>query len=204
MTRIIPLLSFSYENYAFPSGKAFCERWCSKLEKKPKVFMISGISGSGKTVFSKELELFGVPRISMDEELWPDYYVYPGLFSDEHLDFLYKQATERIFAKIRNFCAEGRSCSIDMPFCKALQREVFRAQIENFGGEPVLIWINTDLAVLKQRLSDRAGKNGPNNLPVSEAEINMYWNGFQKPTGEIHIEIDGNKPFDFEEILKMI
>lgn len=166
--------------------------------------MISGISGSGKTFFSKELELFGVPRISMDEELWPDYYVYPGLFSDEHLDFLYKQATERIFAKIRNFCAEGRSCSVDMPFCKASQRENFRAQIENFGGEPVLIWINTDLAVLKQRLSDRAGKNGPNNLPVSEAEINMYWNGFQKPTGESHIEIDGNKPFDFEEILKMI
>ena len=174
------------------------------MEKKPKVFMISGISGSGKTVFSKELELFGVPRISMDEELWPDYYVYPGLFSDEHLDFLYKQATERVFAKIRNFCAEGRSCSVDMPFCKASQRKNFRAQIENFGGEPVLIWINADLAVLKQRLSDRAGKNGPNNLPVSEAEINMYWNGFQKPTGESHIEIDGNKPFDFEEILKMI
>ncbi|MBE6893180.1 MAG: ATP-binding protein [Ruminococcaceae bacterium] len=174
------------------------------MEKKSKVFMISGISGSGKTFFSKELELLGVPRISMDEELWPDYYVYPGLFSDEHLDFLYRQATERIFAKIRNFCAEGRSCSVDMPFCKASQRENFRAQIENCGGEPVLIWINTDLAVLKQRLSDRAGKNGPNNLPVSEAEINMYWNGFQKPVGESHIEIDGNKPFDFEEILKMI
>ena len=67
-----------------------------------------------------------------------------------------------------------------------------------------MIWINTDLDVLKKRLSDRAGKNGPNNLPVSEEEINMYWNGFQKPSGESHIEIDGNKPFDFEEILKMI
>ena len=100
--------------------------------------MISGISGSGKTAFSKKLELSGIPRISMDEELWPDYYVYPGLLSEEHLDFLYKQALERIFARIRNFCAEGKSCSVDMPFCKREQRDIFRAHIENCGGEPVL------------------------------------------------------------------
>ncbi len=174
------------------------------MEKKPKVFMICGISGSGKTVFSKKLELSGVPRISMDEELWPDYYVYPGLLSEEHLDFLYKQATERIFAKIRNFCAEGRSCSVDMPFCKLAQRESFRAQIENFGGEPVLFWINTDLPVLKKRLADRKGKNGPNNLPVSESEIEMYWRGFERPVGEKHIEIDGTADFDVDEVLKMI
>ena len=174
------------------------------MEKKPKVFMISGISGSGKTVFSKKLELSGVPRISIDEELWPDYYVYPGLLSDEHRDFLYKQATERIFAKIRNFCAEGRNCSVDIPFCKAAQREIFRAHIENCGGEPVLIWINADLAVLKSRLAERTGKNGPNNLPVSEEEIEIYWRGFERPTEEKHIEIDGNGDFDNEEILKMI
>ena len=166
--------------------------------------MICGISGSGKTVFSKKLELLGIPRISIDEELWPDYYVYPGLFSDEHRDFLYRQAMERIFAKVRNFCAEGSACSVDMPFCKRGQRENFRAHIENCGGTPVLIWINTDLPVLKSRLADRAGKNGPNNLPVSEDEINMYWKGFQKPDDEEHIEIDGNRDFDEEMIGELI
>ena len=180
------------------------EKAVLRLEKKPKVFMISGISGSGKTFLSKKLELSGVPRISMDEELWPDYYVYPGLLSKEHLDFLYKQATERIFSKIRNFCAEGRSCSVDMPFCKIAQRDIFRAQIESFGGEAVLLWINTDLPVLKKRLAEREGKGGPNNLPVSESEIEMYWRGFERPKEEKHIEIDGNFDFDIEEILKMI
>ena len=174
------------------------------MEKKPKVFMVCGISGSGKTAFSKKLELSGVPRISMDEELWPDFYVLGNLISDEHKDFLYKQATDRIFAKIRNFCAEGRPCSIDMPFCKAAQREAFRAHAENCGGEPVLIWINTDLPVLKRRLAERGGKNGPNNLPVSEEEINMYWRGFERPTDEKHIEIDGNKDFDEEMLREMI
>lgn len=164
--------------------------------------MISGISGSGKTAFSKKLELSGIPRISMDEELWPDYYAYPGLLSEEHLDFLYKQALERIFARIRNFCAEGKSCSVDMPFCKREQRDIFRAHIENCGGEPVLIWINTDLPVLKKRLAEREGKGGPNNLPVSEAEIEMFWKGFQRPVDEEHVEIDGNLEPDIEFLIK--
>ena len=166
--------------------------------------MVCGISGSGKTAFSKKLELSGVPRISMDEELWPDFYVLGDMISDEHKDFLYEQAMERIFSKVRNFCAGGRPCSVDMPFCKRAQRDSFRAHVENCGGEPVLIWINTDLAVLKQRIADRTGKNGPNNLPVSEEEIEMFWRGFQRPVDEEHIEIDGTADFDVKKILEMI
>ncbi|MBR2640442.1 MAG: hypothetical protein IKL18_06855 [Oscillospiraceae bacterium] len=58
--------------------------------------------------------------------------------------------------------------------------------------------------MLKQRLSERAGKNGPNNLPVSEAEIEMYWRGFERPVAERHIKIDGTADFDPEEFLKMV
>lgn len=174
------------------------------MEDKAKVYMICGISCSGKTCFSKNLELFGVPRISMDEELWPDFYVLADMISAEHRSCLYAEAEKRIRAKIANFCAENRPCSVDMPFCKRQQRDDFSAYIKSCGGEPVLIWIKTDLPVLKQRLADRIGKNGPNNLPVSEEEINMYWRGFQRPEDENAIVIDGEKPFDMEEILKMI
>lgn len=165
------------------------------MSERPKVYMVCGISGSGKTAFSKNLELSGIPRISMDEELWPDYYAYTGLISEEHRRFLYENAEKRIFARIKNFCAEGHSCSVDMPFCKRAQREKFRAHIESSGGEPVLVWINTDISVLKSRLSDRNGKNGPNELPVSESELMMYWKGFERPFDENYIEIDGEKPF---------
>ena len=100
------------------------------METKPKIYMICGISGSGKTRFSKEMELFGIPRISMDEELWPDFYVLADMISDEHRDHLYSEATKRIYAKVANFCAENRPCSVDMPFCKLAQRDAFRAHIE--------------------------------------------------------------------------
>ncbi len=174
------------------------------MKNNAKVFLICGISGSGKTCFSKKLELSGIPRISMDEELWPDYYVLSDMISDEHRDYLYSEAIKRIRARIANFCAENRPCSVDMPFCKRAQREEFSKYIKSCGGEPVLIWIKTDLPVLKKRLAERCGKNGPNNLPVSEAEIEMYWRGFQRPEDENPVIIDGEQPFDIEEILKMI
>ena len=166
--------------------------------------MICGISGSGKTHFSKLLELHGVPRLSIDKELWPDYFVLSDFISAEHRAFLYEEAEKRIKARILNFCTEGKSISLDMPFCKKTQRDEFRAHIENCGGEPVLVWIKTDLPVLKKRLAERIGKNGPDNLPVSEDEIEMYWRGFQRPEGENAVEIDGEKEFDVDAMLKMI
>lgn len=178
------------------------EKAVLKLENKPKIYMICGISGSGKTAFAKEMELLGIPRLSIDEELWPDFYVLSDILSTEHKDYLYSEAMKRIKARTANFCAENRSCSVDMPFCKKAQREDFCAHIKNCGGEPVLVWVNTPLAVLKKRLVERQGKNGPNNLPVSEEEINMYWRGFQRPEDENAIEIDGTKPFEIENIIK--
>ena len=172
------------------------------MEEKAKVFMICGISGSGKTSLSKKMELFGIKRLSVDEELWPDFYVLSNLMSDEHREHLYSEAIDRIKARVANFCAEGHPCSVDMPFCKKAQRDEFRAHIEKCGGKPVLLWVNTDLPVLKERLKAREGKSGPNNLPVSEAEIEMYWKGFQRPFDEEHIEIDGNGDFDIESLIK--
>lgn len=173
-----------------------------KTEKKAKIFLICGISGSGKSRFSKELALSGVPRISVDEELWPDYYVLSDMLSDEHKEALYSEAIKRIKARIANFCGENRPCCIDMPFCKKAQRDEFRAHIENCGGEAVLVWINTGLSVLKSRLADRIGKNGPDNLPVSEGEIEMYWRGFERPTNENAVIISGEEPFDIEKFLE--
>lgn len=185
-------------------SRRFLKRGAQNLEKKPKVFMICGISCSGKTHFSKLLELRGIPRLSMDEELWPDYFVLSDFISDEHRDFLYEEAKKRIKSRISNFIAEGRSLSVDMPFCKRQQRNEFRAHIESCGGEPVLIWIKAELLVLKRRLAERKGKNGPNNLPVSEEEIEMFWRGFEKPDGENAVEINGEKEFDVDAILKII
>ena len=38
--------------------------------------------------------------------------------------------------------------------------------------------------MLKERLAARKGKNGPNELFVSEEELMRYWNGFERPLSE--------------------
>ncbi len=164
--------------------------------------MLCGISGSGKTYLGKLLELRGIPRLSIDEELWPDFYVLSDLISEEHKDHLYPEAMKRIAARMSNFIRENRVCSVDMPFCHREMRDKFRAQIEKAGGEPVLVWLKADLPVLKERLADRKGKNGPNNLPVSNEEAERYWNGFEPITETDCIEIDSTKPIDIDSVLK--
>lgn len=152
--------------------------------EKPKLFMISGISGSGKTFYAKNLEEEGVIRLSIDEELWPNFFVLSPMLSFEHKAVLKNQATERIKSRAKNLVAFGKSVSVDMPFCKRSQRDEFRRFALDIGAEPVLIYLKSELSVLKRRLADRVGKNGPNALPVSEEELMRFWHGFEPPTSD--------------------
>ena len=149
--------------------------------EQPKLYMICGISGSGKTFYAKKLERQGVVRLSIDEELWPDFFILDPLLCAEHKAMLKEQATARIKSRAANLAAEGRSVCIDMPFCKRSQREEFREYAKKIGAEPVLIYMKAELSVLKERLAARKGKNGPNALFVSEEELMRYWNGFERP-----------------------
>ncbi len=152
--------------------------------EQPKLYMICGISGSGKTFYAKQLERQGVVRLSLDEELWPDFFVLDPLLCAGHKALLREQALARIKSRAANLIAAGRDVSIDMPFCKRAQRDEFRAFAAECGAAPVLICLKADLPVLRERLAAREGKNGPNALPVSERELLMYWNGFERPTAD--------------------
>ena len=149
--------------------------------EQPKLYMICGISGSGKTFYAKSLERQGVVRLSIDEELWPDFFVLDPLLCAEHKAVLKEQALARIKSRAANLIAAGRDVSIDMPFCKRAQRDELRAFAAECGAAPVLVYLKADLPVLKARLAAREGKNGPNALPVSPAELEMYWRGFERP-----------------------
>lgn len=171
---------------------------------KPKLVMMCGTSGSGKTYFSKLLESRGFVRLSIDEELWPDFYVLSDMLTPKHRAFLKESGIERLKSRAANLISDGKSVVIDMCFCHKVQRDEFRAFGESLGAAVVLIYMKASLPVLKERLSDRAGKNGPNSLPVSEDELLRFWNGFQPPKGEGEIVIDSEKPVDIDEILKSI
>lgn len=167
-----------------------------------KVIMICGVSGSGKTYLAKLLELKGVPRLSIDNELWPDFYVLSDLLSKEHKNYLYSEATKRIVARMKNYISENKVCTIDMPFCHRETRDYFRAQIEEAGGKPLLLWLKADLPVLKQRLCDRKGKNGPDNLPVSAEEVERYQKGFEPITETECVVINTENPIDIDSVFK--
>ena len=104
---------------------------------QPKLYMICGISGSGKTFYAKKLERQGVVRLSIDEELWPDFFILDPLLCAEHKAMLKEQAKARIKSRAANLIAAGRDVSIDMPFCKRAQRDEFRAFAREHGAAAV-------------------------------------------------------------------
>ena len=102
--------------------------------EQPKLYMICGISGSGKTFYAKKLERQGVVRLSIDEELWPDFFILDPLLCAEHKAMLKEQAEARIKSRAANLIAAGRDVSIDMPFCRRAQRDEFRAFAREHGA----------------------------------------------------------------------
>ena len=169
----------------------------------PKVALICGISGSGKTKFARLLEEKGFFRLSLDEELYPDFYLFAPLMTDEYRAVLKQEGINRIKSRMVNLIADGKNVALDMPFCKRAQREDFCSLIRSKGAEPMLIFLDAELSVLKERLAKRQGKNGWENLPVSEKELERFWNNFERPDpDENFIFVNANREFDIDEIIK--
>ena len=51
-----------------------------------KVILMCGVSGAGKTTFSKEKEKDGYIRLSIDELIWEDYGVYGVDYKSEEYE----------------------------------------------------------------------------------------------------------------------
>ena len=102
--------------------------------EQPKLYMICGISGSGKTFYAKKLERQGVVRLSIDEELWPDFFILDPLLCAEHKAMLKEQAEARIKSRAANLIAARRAGGIAMPGFRRAQRAPLPALARGAGA----------------------------------------------------------------------
>ncbi len=164
------------------------------MRTKPVAVMVSGISGAGKTSFSKLLENEGYIRLSVDEEM------QKGKSLSEEKTALREEAIERIKTKLSEIISSGRNAVLDISFCHKIQRDEFKAFIEKCGGSWKLFYLKASLETLKKRLSERTKTDDPNAIPVSEKELSGFWGRFEVPSGEGEIVINSEKPFDLGKI----
>lgn len=164
-----------------------------RSDRRPRVVLMCGISGSGKTHHALRLESEGYVRVSVDAIVWrrygPDFAALP---SDE-LKRIFREGMAEAREETARLIDEGRDVVVDATMCKRAARDMMRRVCREHGVEPSVVCLRAPKELLWRRLSGRKGCDS-DNLVVSREQLDLYCAGFEMPQpdeGDVtYMEID--------------
>lgn len=146
-----------------------------------------GISGSGKTVFSKSIEKYGFLRLSTDETIWKKYGSEFTELPFETRKEIFQDADKEIRNKMqKTLLADGHKIVVDSTMCRRIKRDSMRALCSKTGIEPLFIYLEAPIEVLRQRLAERKG-SGPNDQIIDNKYLEMFYKNFERPGSDENI-----------------
>lgn len=153
------------------------------------VVVMCGISGSGKTEFSRRLTAQGYERLSADALLWSEYGdVFPSLPQQVRRK-AFAQLGERLVSELDVLLRDGSCVVVDATMCKRSARDEVRKCCLSHGRDPLFVYLKASYPTLLQRLAGRSGI-GPDDQIVAPECLLRYCEGFQEPEpDENHITI---------------
>lgn len=143
-------------------------------ETAAPVLFMCGISGSGKTRYALGLEAQGYRRLSLDA------HNTAGL------------GTAELDRDLEELIRRGVPVVVDSTMCKRVRRDAVRELCRRCDARAEFVYLHAPLEVLKERLSHRRN-SGPDDLIVSEAEVEFYYAHFEVPAAD---ETDVLRPGD--------
>lgn len=150
-------------------------------DTEARVVLMCGVSGSGKTFRSRQLERNGFVRLSPDVIAWRRHG--PGVAA---LPFagqrpIFAESFEAMVAETERLLDEGRKIVVDSTMCKRAKRDRMREVCRRHGVEPLVVWLDVAPAELRRRLARRRG-DGPDDIVVTEAQLAQFLAGFEPPS----------------------
>jgi aminoglycoside phosphotransferase family enzyme/predicted kinase len=144
--------------------------------RRPALIITHGLPGCGKSTFAQiALERLGAIRIRSDVERKRLFGLAALTDSNSQIDAgLYSEdATRRTYARLhelaRGLIAAGFSVIVDAAFLRHAERESFRALAQEMAVPFVIASLQTDAAVLAERLAQRSSRGND----ASEAGISV-------------------------------
>jgi predicted kinase len=149
---------------------------------KPIVYLLCGLTGSGKSTYSKQLQTEQhIPRFSLDEE----YFAMMDNKRPERHDFeMERRAEEKILVQMKELLTDGQSLILDHGFWKKANREKYCQLIREYGGEPKLIYFKVSKEELLRRLAERNETAQIGTHIVTPEMLNTFYEWFEAPHGE--------------------
>jgi predicted kinase len=150
----------------------------------PVVYLLCGLTGSGKTTYAKQLEAGGAVRLSVDEEVFARHGRYGVDYpASEYFD-LERPVVEELRRRLVALIESGHDVALDYGLWRRRDRDAYKRLIEAHGGTWRLLYLKADRDLLLQRLADRRGRADANAMPLTPSDLEDFITRFEEPTGE--------------------
>lgn len=152
----------------------------SDTDGMPRVVVMCGVSGSGKTRYARTLESQGYERLSPDLIAWSRHGSALSSMPVERQREIFADANTLILQRLRELLAAGGKAVVDSTMCRRSKRDDVRRLCAEFGIEPTIVYMEAPLDVLVSRLASRHG-SGPDDQIVPEHMLRRFFANFERP-----------------------
>ncbi|WP_338671553.1 ATP-binding protein [Streptomyces sp. SCSIO 30461] len=154
-------------------------------ERTPVVFLLVGLTGSGKTTYAqRKLEPEGAVRLSVDEVLYERH----GRYGVDYPENTYFEKEAPVVAELHERLAElvagGRDVVWDHGLWPRKDREAMKELVESAGGRWRLLYFPVVRDELLRRLAERNDREDANALVVTPEALDDFFARFEAPQGE--------------------
>jgi predicted kinase len=143
----------------------------------PKIYLIHGFTGSGKTTFSKGLALeTGAIRLNIDEVMYEKHGDNPPA---EKFSEYYALVEADLLTQAKNALHQGKDVIFDYGFWSYSSREKYRQFAASLKLEAHLYSLHADEKVMEDRVLKRTEKMIPGELVIDLNAIREFRKRFE-------------------------
>lgn len=143
----------------------------------PRVVLMCGPAGSGKSGYAARLEDQGYLRLSIDEAAWRQGHREHPLPEEVSAPIVTAQREQLVEA-----VTHGRDVVVDYAFWSRQQRDDYRAVATEAGASVEVVFLRVAATELRRRILARnAGPVGPSAIRVEPDLLTAYIEWFEVP-----------------------
>lgn len=159
----------------------------SAVDRRPVVYLLVGLTGSGKTTYAEHLvENEGVVRLSVDELLAARHGRYGIDYREPQHGELEAPIVAEVTGRMVELVRAGRSVVLDHGLWLAPQRAAYKELVTDAGGVWRLLYFKASREVLLSRLAERNARaeHDGSVLTITPEALEDFFGRFDEPNGE--------------------